>query len=80
MRFDEFKKRTYKANTATVDAFKKKQTLKDKEKKQREWVRKHSNSEVDRKMKTDILASINGLLANSDDKSIKVTTVKTDFV
>jgi len=58
VRFNEFKKRAYKANTATVDAFIKQQALKDNEEIQRRIKRKEYNDDVIDKVTANVLAAV----------------------
>ena len=74
MKFSEFETASDKA----ARVYKKKQADKAKLKKQRELVRNNSHTKDDQNIKTDVLTAINKLLAHSDDKSIKITTIKTD--
>ena len=74
MKFSEFET----ASDKGARVYKKKQADKAKLKKQRELVRNSSSNKDEESVKADVLTAINRLLAHSDDKSIKITTIKTD--
>ena len=74
MKFSEFET----ASDKGARVYKKKQLDKEKLKKQREWVRNSGSNKDEESVKADVLTAINKLLAYSDDKSIKITTIKTD--
>jgi hypothetical protein len=74
MKFSEFET----ASDKGARVYKKKQADKEKLKKQREWVRNSGSNKDEESVKADVLTAINKLLAYSDDKSIKITTIKTD--
>ena len=74
MKFSEFETASDKA----ARVYKKKQADKEKLKKQRETVRNSGSNKDEESVKADVLTAINKLLAHSDDKSIKITTIKTD--
>jgi hypothetical protein len=74
MKFTEFETASDKA----ARVYKKKQADKAKLKKQRELVRSSSSNKGEECVKADVLTAINKLLAHSDDKAIKITTIKTD--
>ena len=74
MKYSEFET----ASDKGARVYKKKQADKEKLKKQREWVRNSGSNKDEESVKADVLTAINKLLAYSDDKSIKITTIKTD--
>ena len=74
MKFSEFET----ASDKGARVYKKKQADKEKLKKQREWVRNSGSNKDEESVKANVLTAINKLLAHSDDKSIKITTIKTD--
>ena len=74
MKFSEFET----ASDKGARVYKKKQADKEKLKKQRETVRNSGSNKDEESVKADVLTAINKLLAHSDDKSIKITTIKTD--
>ena len=74
MKFSEFETASDKA----ARVYKKKQADKAKLKKQRELVRNCGNNKDEESVKAGVLTAISKLLAHSDDKSIKITTIKTD--
>jgi hypothetical protein len=74
MKFSEFET----ASDKGARVYKKKQADKEKLKKQREWVRNSSGNKDEESVKADVLTAIDKLLSYSDDKSIKITTIKAD--
>ena len=74
MKYSEFET----ASDKGARVYKKKQADKEKLKKQREWVRNSGSNKDEESVKADVLTAINRLLAHSDDKAIKITTIKTD--
>jgi hypothetical protein len=74
MKFSEFET----ASDKGARVYKKKQADKAKLKKQREWVRNNGSNKDEESVKVDVLTAVVKLLARSDDKAIKITTIKTD--
>ena len=74
MRFDEFETASDKA----ARVYKKKQADKAKLERQRELARSNNPNKDDQNIKADVMTAIDKLLANSDDKSIRTTIIKTE--